>query len=108
MVKTIKDLEYDIKGLENNINIQSNIKNDMYKIFNVIQKYIYKYTKKIIKKANKDIIIYYFNNNPFNLNLKKLYNILNDKNYIIELIDHSYDLVVASLPKKVRNEIEMG
>ena len=31
-----------------------------------------------------------------------------DDKLIIELIDHSYDLVVASLPKKVRNEIEMG
>ena len=89
-------------NLENNINIQSNIKNDMYKIFNVIQKYIYKYTKKIIKKANKDIIIYYFNNNSFNLNLKKLYNILNDKNYIIELIDHYY---ISNINKIILNKI---
>ena len=26
----------------------------------------------------------------------------------VELIDHSYDLVYASLPKKLRNELEMG
>lgn len=25
-----------------------------------------------------------------------------------ELIDHSYDLIVASLPKKVRNELSLG
>jgi predicted DNA-binding protein (MmcQ/YjbR family) len=27
---------------------------------------------------------------------------------ILELTDHSYDLVYASLPKKLRNELEMG
>ncbi len=31
-----------------------------------------------------------------------------DDKLLMELIDHSYDLVVASLSKKVRNEIEMG
>jgi predicted DNA-binding protein (MmcQ/YjbR family) len=30
---------------------------------------------------------------------------LEDK-FIFELIDHSYDLIVASLPKKIREEIE--
>lgn len=29
-----------------------------------------------------------------------------DRSLILELIDHSYDLVVSSLPKKVRNEFE--
>ena len=28
--------------------------------------------------------------------------------FFFELIDHSYDLVYASLPKKLRNELEMG
>jgi predicted DNA-binding protein (MmcQ/YjbR family) len=31
-----------------------------------------------------------------------------DDKLFIELVDHSYDLIVTSLPKKVRNEIEMG
>lgn len=29
-----------------------------------------------------------------------------DRSLVFELIDHSYDLVYASLPKKVRNELE--
>jgi hypothetical protein len=56
----------------------------------------------MIKKANKDDIIYYFNNNSFNLNLKKLYNILNDKNYIIEIIDNYY---ISNINKKILNKI---
>lgn len=31
-----------------------------------------------------------------------------DDKLMMELIDHSYQLIVESLPKKVRNEIEMG
>ena len=40
-------------------------------------------------------------------NTVKIQSDVNDKLFM-ELIDHSYDLVVVSLPKKVRNEIEMG
>lgn len=29
-----------------------------------------------------------------------------DRSLVLELIDHSYDLVYASLPKKIRNELE--
>ena len=44
---------------------------------------------------------------------KKLWNSVRvqgklDDDFILELIQHSYDLIVASLPKKVREELESG
>lgn len=40
-------------------------------------------------------------------NTVQLHSDVDDK-MLFELIDHSYQLIVDSLPKKVRNEIEMG
>ncbi|MBU3659486.1 MAG: MmcQ/YjbR family DNA-binding protein [Flavobacteriales bacterium] len=40
-------------------------------------------------------------------NTVQLHSDVDDK-LLFELIDHSYQLIVDSLPKKVRNEIEMG
>ncbi len=56
-----------------------------------------------LREANEDAILPGYHMNKKHWNTVEITNLPYD--FLIELIDHSYDLVVESLPKKVREEL---